>query len=98
MNEESLIQEDKRQHPQCHYSQSFSQSCNLNKNNEYICETLKRVTRLCPGEKPVDILSSSSSSTDPMENKKITIPTIPSPFDNHNIFGSIFNNNRYYNF
>lgn len=48
MNQEEdiIINEDKKIHPNCSYSQSFSQSCQNNKNNEYICETLKRYVSL----------------------------------------------------
>jgi len=81
-DEEIVISEDRKTHPNCSYSQSFSQSCHNNKNNEYICETLKRIVRHCPGENSKDIFSSSSSSKDPIDNKKFL-----NPFDNQIPFG-----------
>jgi hypothetical protein len=81
MNEElNVIAEDQRKHPGCGYSQSHSQKCSNNKDNEYICETLKRITRICPGERNVDLIhsSTSSSSSDPFNNN---IHKHPNPFD-----------------
>lgn len=51
-----------------------------------------RITRHCPGEKAKDILSSSSSSKDPMDNKKFL-----KPFDNHHIhpFDEIFGDDHH---
>ena len=94
MDEEVLIQEDKREHPNCHYSQSLSSSCKSNNNSELVCKTLKRIIRHCPTKEPVDILSSSSSTKDHMD-KKLPTPNFPHPFDDKHIpFGGIFNNKR----
>jgi len=91
MSEElNVIAEDQRKHPGCGYSQSYSQKCSNNKDNEYICETLKRITRICPGEKNVDIFSTSSSSSDPFNNN---IHKHPNPFGNHKQLNPFGNDN-----
>jgi hypothetical protein len=58
MDEENkLIDEDKVKNPNCHYSESLSKSLS-NINGKSVSETVRNVQRLCPGKKPVSIISS----------------------------------------
>lgn len=90
MNEDELIEEDKRNNPNCGYSQSIQKSCQTNKDNQYLCQTLKRITRNCPGQQGVEIFSNTTTSQDPMNN-------IPKPYQFHEKQFSPFDNNRHDN-
>lgn len=57
-NDREIIQEDQLKHPNCRYSVYLSKSCR-SKNGEYVCEELKKIDRVCPGQKPVNIYSNS---------------------------------------
>lgn len=56
--DEWKIEEDKRAHPNCSYAQTLSKSCS-NANGKFVCDTIKNIQRLCPGQKPVSIVSRS---------------------------------------
>jgi hypothetical protein len=53
---EDFLAEDKRQHPNCNYS-FFSQRQCKSVNGSSVCEVVKRVNRICPGERPVEVIS-----------------------------------------
>ena len=55
----AAIQKDKEGHPDCNYGLTTSQKCE-SINGTMHCETIKRVLRYCPGERPCEIFSSSN--------------------------------------
>eukprot|EP01041_Mallomonas_annulata_P000996 gene996-1954_t len=72
MDDEILIRErDSNEYPNCHHSVSMQESCSQ-LNNSYVCETLRRITRNCPNESPVEIFRKREHTND----------------DNNNIFGN----------
>lgn len=62
-----MIEKDKISHPSCHYSISSSQSSSF-LNNNYTQETIRRILRFCPGEKPVEIFSKKDKSNGTSQN------------------------------
>ncbi|CAM9162888.1 unnamed protein product [Chrysoparadoxa australica] len=56
----TMIEEDHKSHPQCHYSSSMFMSCS-SINGERKCEKVKKVIRHCPGEKPYPLVSESKT-------------------------------------
>ena len=76
MNNEELVvlEEDKKVHPNCNYSQTRSQTCR-SVNGQFVCDVVARITRMCPGKAPVDIYSrtiteNSDNSSSSMLNDK----------------------------
>jgi hypothetical protein len=59
--EDEIVRKDKLQYPNCNYSRALSKSCST-KDGAFVCETVKRVTRLCPNQKPVTVYSNSSTT------------------------------------
>ena len=57
-DEISAVEEDKKKHPHCNYSTSFQKFCR-SLNGDSSCEDIKRVLRVCPGERPVEIFNKS---------------------------------------
>ena len=53
-----IMDQDKAKNPSCSYSQTNSSSCRST-NGQSVCEVLTRITRMCPGQRPVDIYSNS---------------------------------------
>jgi hypothetical protein len=66
MEESDIIEADKKKHPNCHYSESLQKSCSQT-NDDFLCETVRSVLRLCPNERPVQILNKVERSTDPSQ-------------------------------
>lgn len=79
--EDEIIKEDRLQHPNCSYARSLQQSCS-NKNGEFTCETIKKINRMCPNERPVVIFSENMSQKG---SKDVDIPF--DPFDLLKDFG-----------
>ncbi len=61
MEEEEAIRNDKKSNPQCHYSTSTSKSCTL-ANGKFVCDTMRRVDRLCPDQPPHNIFARNSNN------------------------------------
>lgn len=59
------IDEDRKLYPHCGYSTQQSTSCSSSAESGYVCETINRIQRLCPNEKPVTILSSKNIAKNP---------------------------------
>lgn len=79
-----IIEEDSRQHPQCTYSQSLSKS-HSNVNGKFVAEIIKHVQRHCPGERPVDVISSKTVSDNKHQDMDDDFPSL---------FGFPFGQNR----
>mmetsp|Transcript_6168 Transcript_6168/g.9305 ORF Transcript_6168/g.9305 Transcript_6168/m.9305 type:complete len:183 (-) Transcript_6168:67-615(-) len=63
-DEDFKIEEDRKNHPGCSYSQSFRKMCS-NKNGEgFICENIKSIMRKCPNERPVEVFRNIEKTTD----------------------------------
>ena len=54
--EEEIVRKDKLDHPNCGYSISTSKSCST-RDGIFVCETLKKINRMCPNERPVTVYS-----------------------------------------
>ena len=94
-NEELLVlEEDKKAFPNCSYSQSRSQTCR-SVNGAFVCDIMARITRMCPGEAPVDIYTStvtenSDHSSSSSINEKFRSPSAGNHLqDPFSIFESI---------
>uniref|UniRef100_A0A7S2R8P2 Uncharacterized protein n=1 Tax=Rhizochromulina marina TaxID=1034831 RepID=A0A7S2R8P2_9STRA len=61
MDEQEIIRRDQEQHPECSYSISSSQSCQM-VNGETSCETIRRVLRLCPSQAPCEIFRNKETT------------------------------------
>jgi hypothetical protein len=59
--EDEIVRKDKLLYPNCNYSRALSKSCST-KDGAFVCETVKKVTRLCPNQKPVTVYSNSSTT------------------------------------
>ena len=70
-----IIEEDSRQHPQCTYSQSLSKS-QSNVNGKFVAEIIKHVQRHCPGERPVDVISSKTVSDSKNQDMDDEFPSL----------------------
>lgn len=66
MEESQIIEADKSKHPNCHYSESLQKRCSQT-NDDFLCETVRSVLRLCPNERPVQILNKVERTTDPSQ-------------------------------
>lgn len=66
--DEEIVKQDKLQHPTCRYATYLSQACTT-KNGEFVCETTKRIDRMCPKEKPVTVFSSSKQHIGDSESR-----------------------------
>lgn len=62
---QKAIEDDRRLYPHCGYSTQQSTSCSSSAESGYVCETINRIQRLCPNEKPVTILKSNDTSKNP---------------------------------
>ena len=82
MNEEEslVLEEDKKQNPDCNYSQTRSQTCR-SVNGQTVCDVMARITRLCPGRAPVDIFSKTTTqNSDNSSSSSINEKPFHSPF------------------
>lgn len=59
-SDDEAIEKDQVKHPECGYSKSISQQCSFSSKHGFICEQLREIFRVCPGEPPRTILSVSS--------------------------------------
>lgn len=57
-SEERIIEKDREQHPDCHYSMSNRTSCSNNEEGKFVCDTMKQIFRHCAGKPAVSIYSS----------------------------------------
>lgn len=64
-SEAAVIQRDKQQYPDCSYSSSMSESCSTQEDGKFVCEIIKNLSRLCPGENPVTVLSRKETVDNP---------------------------------
>lgn len=58
--DEEAIAKDQVKHPGCGYSKSISRQCSFSSKEGLICDQLREIFRVCPGEPPRTILSVSS--------------------------------------
>ena len=88
-NMEDVVKNDNKKFPHCGYSTSSSMKCNTTEEGHYVCETIKSIQRLCPGERPIVIYNEKeqNSSTD---HQTFSNPSFDS-FSNHQR-DDIFNN------
>ena len=82
------IDEDRKLFPHCGYSTQQSTSCSSSAESGYVCETIHRIQRLCPNEKPVTILQSHDTS----KNPKFYLDSNNDDLDNNNNITSFFPN------
>jgi hypothetical protein len=75
----AIIEQDKQKNPNCHYSQTHSSSCRST-NGQSVCEVLTRITRMCPGQRPIDIYSNSSTTENSNSSSVGTQPRVADPF------------------
>ena len=61
-SDERVIAKDQAEHPGCVYSRSYTKSCRFESSKGgMVCDSLKRVLRQCPGERPVPVIDSRTS-------------------------------------
>lgn len=97
MEADKIIAEDKIHFPNCNYSISSSLT-STNKNGVFVSETIEKILRLCPGEKPVTVMVNSSKEESTSEPHVHQIPPFQFPsfsvpiddFDEDKWFGSGF--------
>jgi len=80
---EKIVEEDRKQFPNCNYSFSSSKSCRT-KDGGLVCEMMKTINRNCPKERPVTIYSSKTQyDADPglESNNSSPFPEFGSSFD-----------------
>ena len=79
---DKIIQEDRKQFPNCNYSISSSKSCQT-KDGSLVCEMMKTINRNCPKERPVTIYSNKTQyDTNPgLESDSSPFPEFGSPLD-----------------
>ena len=70
------IKRDRAEHPECNYSQSSSTQCSM-QNNELVCDTVRRVMRMCQGQRPVEIFRKTETSTDDSSQQMPSFPHFP---------------------
>ena len=58
--DDEAISQDRLNHPQCSYSRHLNRQCSYSSKQGMVCEQIRQVFRLCPGEPPRAILSVSS--------------------------------------
>jgi hypothetical protein len=56
---DDIITDDKKSHPNCNYSYYSQRQCR-SINGDSVCELAKKISRMCPGERPVEIFSKTS--------------------------------------
>ena len=56
----NTLQQEKQAYPQCTFSTSESQSCSMTNGKDYICETISKIMRRCPGQSPVEVFRRST--------------------------------------
>jgi len=61
-DEDSIIEQDKEQHPNCTYSRSLSTRCSNNSEGNLVCDSLRSIMRLCPGEQATNIYKYSEKT------------------------------------
>jgi len=64
---QKTIEADRKLFPHCGYSTQQQQSCSSSPESGYVCETINRIQRLCPNEKPITILQSHDTSKNPQK-------------------------------
>lgn len=57
-----IIQQDQEQHPNCTYSRSLSTRCSHNSEGKLVCDSLRSIMRLCPGEQATNIYKYSEKT------------------------------------
>lgn len=62
-DEASWLDRDKEENPGCSYSSSSSKTC-TSSNGKFVCETIRHITRHCPGKQPVRAYYSKNVDND----------------------------------
>jgi hypothetical protein len=71
-SEEQIIDKDKRANPNCTYSISSSQTCSTSQEGEFVCESIRKIHRLCPNKAPTIIFKSKSNElSDPSSPENV---------------------------
>ncbi|OQR93870.1 hypothetical protein THRCLA_22274 [Thraustotheca clavata] len=60
MNDDKVLAQDKKMHPECSYASSVSTACR-NVNGERMCETIRKIYRMCPGKKKELVINSKKT-------------------------------------
>ena len=69
-DENSWLERDKQENPGCSYSSSSSKTC-TSSDGKFVCETIKHITRHCPGRQPVNAYYSKNIDDNiPIENSR----------------------------
>ena len=69
---DQAIKNDVKKYPNCTYITQSSVECYTNQSNEnneqnqFICDTIKRIQRVCPNSAPVDIYTSKDTTNKPL--------------------------------
>lgn len=81
-----IIENDKKLHPGCSYSQSLSKSCSSLGGNGMTCRTIQNLQRLCPNSRPEIIYSKEheESSDKSSLGESSNFPSFPRIFDDFN--------------
>jgi len=64
---QKTIEADRKLFPHCGYKTQQQQTCSSSSESGYVCETINRIQRLCPNEKPITILQSHDTSKNPQK-------------------------------
>ena len=62
IDEQQAIARDSEEYPDCYHSTHVKKSCTLQEGNKFVCDTMRQIQRMCPGERPTTIFHYNKNS------------------------------------
>lgn len=63
-DEEEILRKDREAHPGCNYSHSVSKQCSNDAEGKFVCESVKRIMRICPRKPPTTVFESTTKGSE----------------------------------
>jgi len=78
--DDEVIAQDQKEHPNCSYSKSYSKSCSYSsEKGGLVCESARQIFRVCATKAPVQILNSRSKNDSSKEDAQAASSSGPAP-------------------